>query len=81
LDEARRLVAEAGFTSKRQMSDVLNRQITELMKEVEDRARRREEAIRENARVEESVRVLREEYEMEREGMMKQIGGQEQARG
>jgi hypothetical protein len=74
LEDARRYASSAGFTSRRQITEVLNRQIEELMREVEGRARARVEAEKENRRIDQEVGRLGEEYEMERGVMMRNMG-------
>lgn len=74
LERAKRFTTEAGITNRKQLSDVLGKQMEELVRQVEMRARKREEARKLNERVGGDIRALREEYEMGRGGILRNLG-------
>ncbi|TID24553.1 hypothetical protein E2P81_ATG02857 [Venturia nashicola] len=74
LDRATAFVKEAGITSRKQFVEILEKQMEELMKQVEARSRGREAAVKHNERVEDEKRVLEEENEMIRKGVMRNMG-------
>lgn len=74
LERASAFVKEAGITSRKQLVEILDKQMDELLRQVEARSRNREAAFGHNKRVEEEKRVLEEENEMIRKGVMRNMG-------
>lgn len=74
LERATAFVRDAGITSRKQLVEILDKQMEELMRQVEARSRDREAAVKHNERVNEEKRVLEEENEMIRKGVMRNMG-------
>lgn len=74
LEKANTFVKDAGITSRKQLVEILDKQMEELMRQVEARSRARDGAVKHNERVEEEKRVLEEENEMIRKGVMRNMG-------
>ncbi|QDS73545.1 hypothetical protein FKW77_000353 [Venturia effusa] len=74
VEKANTFVKEAGILSRKQLTEILDKQMEELMRQVNARSRDRLDAVKHNARVEEEKRVLEEENEMIRKGVMRNMG-------
>lgn len=74
LSEAQKIVDENGIKSEFGIKTFLARKVEALEDDAAGIARKRLEALEANARVEKEIRVLEQQYEMEKRAMLKSAG-------
>jgi hypothetical protein len=73
--EAQEMVEKHGFTSEKEFDEFISKQIEEHKAEAVARAARRLDAIKRNERVDEEIRMLEMEHQMEKRAMEKRTRG------